>query len=73
MSDPYYELPKVGPYEVRIGSALITMVEPHVGHEHDYNRWYDEQHTADVLRDWTGRAESSPPLFPGAGPRRARR
>ena len=44
MSDPYYELPKVGPYEVRIGSALITMVEPHVGHEHDYNRWYEDDH-----------------------------
>jgi CoA:oxalate CoA-transferase len=31
------------------------------------------EHTADVLRDWTGRAESPPPLLPAAGPRRARR
>jgi len=43
-SEPYYDLPKVGPYEVRIGSALITMVEPHVGHEHAYNRWYEDDH-----------------------------
>src|SRR6516165_5842572 len=43
-SDPYYELPKVGPYEVRIGSGLITMVEPHIGHEHAYNRWYEDDH-----------------------------
>jgi hypothetical protein len=43
-SDPYYELPKVGPYEVRIGSGLITMVEPHVGHDHAYNRWYEDDH-----------------------------
>jgi hypothetical protein len=43
-SDPYYELPKVGPYEVKIGSALITMVEPHVGHDHAYNRWYEDDH-----------------------------
>ena len=43
-TDPYYDLPKVGPYEVRIGSALITMVEPHVGHERAYNRWYEDDH-----------------------------
>ena len=43
-SDPYYELPKVGPYEVRIGSGLITMVEPHVGYDHAYNRWYEDDH-----------------------------
>jgi len=33
-----------GPYPARIGSALITMVEPHVGHEHSYNRWYEDDH-----------------------------
>ena len=27
-----------------IGSALITMVEPNVGHEHAYNRWYEDDH-----------------------------
>src|SRR5437899_491412 len=42
--DPYYDLAAVGPYEARIGSALITMVEPHVGHERAYNRWYEDDH-----------------------------
>ena len=38
------EIAANGPYPARIGSALITMVEPHVGHEHDYNRWYEDDH-----------------------------
>jgi hypothetical protein len=42
--DPYSALPAVGPYETRIGSALITLVEPHEGHEHAYNRWYEDDH-----------------------------
>lgn len=29
---------------VRPGHALITMVEPHPGHEHAYNRWYEDDH-----------------------------
>lgn len=33
-----------GPYGVRPGHALITMVEPHPGHEHSYNRWYEDDH-----------------------------
>ena len=41
---PYTQLASVGPYDVRIGSALITMVEPHVGHEVAYNRWYEDDH-----------------------------
>ena len=41
---PYSQLPAVGPYDVRIGSALTTMVEPHVGHEVAYNRWYEDDH-----------------------------
>ena len=41
---PYSTLPAEGPYEVAIGSALITMVEPHEGHEHAYNRWYEDDH-----------------------------
>ena len=40
----YSILPKEGPYDTAIGSALITMVEPHVGHEHAYNRWYEDDH-----------------------------
>lgn len=40
----YSILPKEGPYDTAIGSALITMVEPHPGHEHAYNRWYEDDH-----------------------------
>ena len=42
--DPYYHLAQTGPYAPVIGAALITMVEPHVGHEHAYNRWYEDDH-----------------------------
>jgi hypothetical protein len=42
--DPYYHLAQTGPYAPAIGAALITMVEPHVGHEHAYNRWYEDDH-----------------------------
>jgi hypothetical protein len=44
MSGPYSELPAVGPYESRIGAALITLVEPHPGHDRAYNRWYEDDH-----------------------------
>jgi hypothetical protein len=30
--------------EVRLGSALFTLVEPHKGHEVAYNRWYERDH-----------------------------
>ena len=30
--------------EVRLGSMLFTLVEPHRGHEVDYNRWYERDH-----------------------------
>ncbi|UNO41458.1 hypothetical protein [Streptomyces sp. MST-110588] len=40
----YGELAAVGPYGVRPGHALITMVEPHPGHERAYNRWYEDDH-----------------------------
>ncbi|MEU4795254.1 hypothetical protein [Streptomyces sp. NPDC023327] len=43
-SDPYAELAAVGPYGVHPGHALITMVEPHPGHERAYNRWYEDDH-----------------------------
>ena len=26
---------------VRLGGALVTLVEPHRGHEVAYNRWYE--------------------------------
>jgi len=44
MTSPYAELPSVGPYNVEIGSALITLVEPHPGHDEAYNRWYEDDH-----------------------------
>ncbi|MEV6313730.1 hypothetical protein [Streptomyces sp. NPDC051776] len=43
-SEIYAELASVGPYGVRPGHALITMVEPHPGHEYAYNRWYEDDH-----------------------------
>ncbi|MFJ3212593.1 hypothetical protein [Streptomyces flaveolus] len=42
---PYATLPDDGrPHDVAVGHALITMVEPHVGHERAYNRWYEDDH-----------------------------
>ncbi len=43
-SEAYAELAAVGPYGVHPGHALITMVEPHPGHEYAYNRWYEDDH-----------------------------
>lgn len=31
-------------YPVKVGSALITMVDPHSGFEKAYNRWYERDH-----------------------------
>jgi hypothetical protein len=31
-------------YPIRLGSILFTMVEPHKGHEVEYNRWYERDH-----------------------------
>jgi hypothetical protein len=43
-TSPYTELPATGPYDVTIGTSLITMVEPHEGHDEAYNRWYEDDH-----------------------------
>ncbi|MGN5379105.1 hypothetical protein ACQ4WX_22340 [Streptomyces lasalocidi] len=43
-SEVYGELAALGPYGVHPGHALITMVEPHPGHEYAYNRWYEDDH-----------------------------
>ncbi|MFG2501524.1 hypothetical protein ACGFSB_25350 [Streptomyces sp. NPDC048441] len=43
-SEVYGDLAAVGPYGVHPGHALITMVEPHPGHEYAYNRWYEDDH-----------------------------
>ncbi|MER6912331.1 hypothetical protein ABT354_11725 [Streptomyces sp. NPDC000594] len=40
----YAELAAVGPYGAHPGHALITLVEPHPGHEYAYNRWYEDDH-----------------------------
>ncbi|MFJ5608713.1 hypothetical protein ACIQCJ_04920 [Streptomyces sp. NPDC093221] len=42
--EAYGRLAAVGPYGVDVGHALITMVEPHAGHEYAYNRWYEDDH-----------------------------
>jgi hypothetical protein len=44
MDAVYADLAAVGPYGVHPGHALITMVEPHPGHEYAYNRWYEDDH-----------------------------
>src|SRR4051794_11515483 len=31
-------------YPVKVGSMLLTMVDPLPGHEVDYNRWYERDH-----------------------------
>lgn len=43
-SEDYAELAALGPYGPGFGHALITMVEPHPGHEYAYNRWYEDDH-----------------------------
>lgn len=40
----YARLAAVGDTGSRLGSAFITLVEPHPGHEHAYNRWYEDDH-----------------------------
>lgn len=34
----------VDDYPVKVGSMLLTMVEPHKGFERAYNRWYERDH-----------------------------
>ena len=31
-------------YVIKLGTILFTMVEPHKGHEVEYNRWYERDH-----------------------------
>ena len=31
-------------YAIKLGNFLFTMVEPHKGHEVEYNRWYERDH-----------------------------
>jgi hypothetical protein len=51
---PYSQLPLTGSHEAGVGHALITLVEPHVGHESHYNRWYEDYHFFDgaLMHPW---------------------
>jgi hypothetical protein len=40
----YSLLPLEGPYEVKIGCALIALIEPREGCDWEYNRWYEDEH-----------------------------
>ena len=31
-------------YPIKLGSALFTLVDPSIGHEVEYNRWYERDH-----------------------------
>lgn len=53
--DPAYRrLPTVGNHAPRIGSALITWVEPMPDHVVGYNRWYEDDHmiTGAMVMPW---------------------
>ena len=45
--------------EVRLGSMLFTLVEPHRGHELAYNRWYERDHfyAGCMVGPWLFRSE----------------
>jgi hypothetical protein len=45
-SEKRYQRPDVprDDRQIRVGSLLFTMVEPHQGHEVAYNRWYERDH-----------------------------
>ena len=34
----------VGDYPIKVGSLLLTLVDPHPGFERAYNRWYERDH-----------------------------
>jgi hypothetical protein len=40
---------------IKLGSILFTVVEPHKGHEVDYNRWYERDHfySGVMIGPWT--------------------
>jgi len=44
MSDEYARLPKEGANDTALGSAFISLVEPHAGYERAYTRWYEDDH-----------------------------
>jgi hypothetical protein len=42
--DGYAELAAEGPNEAVLGHAFLTLVEPHLGHDAAYTRWYEDDH-----------------------------
>jgi len=54
VDEAYRRLPQVGPHAPRIGSALITWVEPMPEHVVGYNRWYEDDHmiTGAMVMPW---------------------
>jgi hypothetical protein len=45
MRDDYPLTPGgVGDYPIKVGSMLLTLVDPHRGYEVAYNRWYERDH-----------------------------
>ena len=45
VKDTYPLVPEgVGDYPIKVGSLLLTLVDPHKGYERAYNRWYERDH-----------------------------
>jgi hypothetical protein len=40
----YARLGAAGPIASRLGSAIISLVQPHPGREREFNRWYEDDH-----------------------------
>lgn len=38
------EIVRTGPIESRIGRAILSIVEPDLGREREFNRWYEDDH-----------------------------
>ena len=66
---------------IELGGALVTLVEPHKGHEVAYNRWYERDHfyAGCMIGAWTisgvryvCTARPEGPPLPGGHPGRAR-
>ena len=55
-----FDVGGVDDYPVKVGSMLLTLVEPAQGFERAYNRWYERDHYYGGA--WSGRGCS-----PGAG------
>jgi hypothetical protein len=36
--------PTTSSYEVPIGTAIVSYIEPHAGHAREFNRWYERDH-----------------------------